>query len=265
MDENFFSYISSAISAFFSSNGAFLLDIGRNWYHATVAFVLFAMALGLVFRWVEPPQLFRAIALILVGELMITYYASPMPFVGNSLTGLVTNEAGFLSNHLESGMNEQIQTALNTAYLGMERPGWDNWASFAYYFLVVLAITALQLVMLAVTGFGLIATGVCVLLGPLAIAAFIFPGAMWIFSGWIRAFVQYSFYRVVASAMTFLIGNVLLQFFSAHPGPYSVAKIETMFIEILVILGTAIFSIAKVPSLTSSIFSGRSGESWIRG
>ena len=118
--------------------------------------------------------------------------------------------------------------------------------------------------MLAVVSFSYMALGVIVLLGPLFIPSILWPGLDFIFWGWFKAMLTYAMYQVVASAMVFLVANVMISYFDSNPGPYDLAKIETMVIELVVISGTCVYSVFKVPSLASSILSGRGGESLVR-
>jgi len=77
--------------------------------------------------------------------------------------------------------------------------------------------------------------------------------------GLVKAFLQFSFYQVVASAVVYVIGNVLTAFLRAHtaPGVSLLALFPSLFI---VFLGS-IYALLKIPSLTNAIFSGSSGGS----
>ena len=60
--------------------------------------------------------------------------------------------------------------------------------------------------------FGWIATAIAVLVGPVFIPFFIVPQLDWLFWGWLKAFLQYAFYQVIAQAFVFVFGNLLLHF-----------------------------------------------------
>ena len=63
---------------------------------------------------------------------------------------------------------------------------------------------------MVVIAFGIIATAVCVLLGPIFIPFFIVPQLDWLFWGWFKCFLQYSFYHQLSpSAVVYIIGNIL--------------------------------------------------------
>lgn len=54
------------------------------------------------------------------------------------------------------------------------------------------------------------ASAVCVLVGPIFIPFFIMPKMDWLFWGWLKAFIGFSFYQVIASAFIFIFAKVLL-------------------------------------------------------
>jgi len=89
---------------------------------------------------------------------------------------------------------------------------------------VLVLIVLAQAAIYAVIAFGYIAQAVAVLLGPVFIPFFIVPQMEWMFWGWLKSFLQYSFYPVVANAYLYVFGNFLLNFFTVHPPPYDAAS-----------------------------------------
>ncbi len=64
-----------------------------------------------------------------------------------------------------------------------------------------------------VIAYGYVAAAVCVLIGPIFIPWFIVPKMDWLFWGWLKAFIGFSFYQVVASAFIFVFAKVLANMF----------------------------------------------------
>ena len=56
------------------------------------------------------------------------------------------------------------------------------------------------------------------LLGLFFIPFFIVPQLDWLFWGWFKCFLQYSFYQVVAAAVIYIIGNILTSFMTIYNG-----------------------------------------------
>jgi hypothetical protein len=100
-----------------------------------------------------------------------------------------------------------------------------------------------------------------VLLGPVFIPFFIVPDLDWLFWGWLKSLIQYSFYPVVANAYVFVFGNMLIHFVDAHPAPWDGATMLLFFFPLLLMLFAFTYGILRIPSLVNSLFTGRSGES----
>ena len=114
--------------------------------------------------------------------------------------------------------------------------------------------------LLMTIAFGWIATAIAVLVGPIFIPFFIVPQLDWLFWGWLKAFLQYAFYRVIAQAFVFVFGNLLLHFTRAVPPPYTMEMIVFTYAQLVLVLLAFIYGMLKVPSLVNSLFTGRSGE-----
>ena len=70
---------------------------------------------------------------------------------------------------------------------------------------------------LAVVAFGLIASAVCGLLGPIFVPFFIVPKLEWLFWGWLKAFIQYSFVPVVAIAFLMIFEQFVYRYVTTLP------------------------------------------------
>jgi hypothetical protein len=94
-------------------------------------------------------------------------------------------------------------------------------------------------------------------LGPIFIPWLIVPRLSWLFWNWIQFMLQYSFYRVVASALTFVWTTVMVKFFeSAVQGDYSLAHFLIMLVPLGMLNIGMIFSVFRVTSFVSDLFKG---------
>jgi hypothetical protein len=198
---------------------------------------------------------------IAFGQAMITYYDRPLPAFGVSFKELIINQGIFLSNQIEIASVNELQLRLYEVIYTMEWPFLLDVLSIIRYVLVELALIFAQMAVLGVISFGYVALGVIVLVGPIFIPFFIVPRMEWLFWGWFRAFIQYSFYQVVAHAFVFVFGNLLIHFLDQHPPPFDGPRLAYLFVPFLFLLLSFTYGLLKVPSLVNGIFSGRSGES----
>ena len=193
---------------------------------------------------------------IAFGFTMMTYYRQPIPGIGISFTQLLTDQPIYLARQLEATQVQRLSDRLNELYLSLEQPMLFNVSALVGYFLVALAVTAARVALLAVIAFGLVATGVAVLVGPVFIPFFLIPQMEWVFWGWLKSLLQYAFYQVIAQAFVFVFGSFLINFLDAFPPPYTVDRLLVGGFHLIFLLFAFTYGLLKVPSLTASLFSG---------
>ena len=195
------------------------------------------------------------------GYAMIAYYESPVPGIGSSFSNLITDQTGYLSSLISARSIQNAQQSLATLWSALEQP--DPWSILAnlLYWGMLIVIGLAQFALLFVMSFGMIASAVCALLGPLFIPFFIVPTLEWLFWGWLKAFVQYSFVPVIGNAFIFIFERFLSRYVQTLPPGLRLDEQLLYGVHAVMILVTFTVGVLLVPSLTSSIFSGRSGES----
>jgi len=132
------------------------------------------------------------------------------------------------------------------------------------YVVIIILLAAAQAIAIVVIAFGFIASAVCVLVGPVFIPFFIVPKLEWLFWGWLRCFIQYAFYQVIASAVVYIIANLILGIFDLQPkGVISTVQLIEAFPVLFITFLASIYALLKIPALTNHIFSGTAGGSSI--
>ena len=206
----------------------------------------------------------QLILTIAFGFAMITYYSQPLPAIGVSFHKLITDEGLVLANRLNNGLVDEIFARLNSIYFSLEVPVITfDVIAILHYVLIIIMILLLEAAVFFVIAFGYIAAAIAVLLGPIFVPFFIVPKMEWLFWGWFKAFVQYSFYPVVANAYLFIFGNMVIHLADSHPPPYDGPTIALLFAPLMFLLIGFVYGVVKIPSLVASLFSGSSGESVI--
>src|SRR5262249_31339060 len=138
----------------------------------------------------------------------------------------------------------------------------DAWSILAnlLYWLLLIVVTLAKVVAMAVVAFGLIASAVCALVGPIFVPFFIVPKLDFLFWSLFKAFIQYSFIPVIALAFLMIFERFIFQYLTTLPPGITEDLYMIYGIQALVIIGVFTVGILLVPSLASSIFSGRGGE-----
>jgi type IV secretory pathway VirB6-like protein len=209
-------------------------------------------------------QLFDFAKLLLFvsfGYALITFYETPLPGIGVSFSNLITDQAFYFQSVLEARAFDNIYHHFDELSDHFLQP--DAWSILAnlIYWTVLLLIAFAKAVSLAVIAFGLIASAVCGLLGPIFVPFFIVPKLDWLFWGWLRSFIQYSFIPVVAVAFLMIFERFVYRYVTTLPPTITPAEYGIYALQAFAVVATFCIGILLVPSLTQSIFSGSSGES----
>lgn len=265
MEQNPFTFLDQAISQLLSTNSASIQSAGLTMYRglAVILIVWFGIKAALSASQGQGGFPFAKFAdlllMIAFGLGMLQYYSSPIPGTGYSFSDLITQEALNLSGQIESNQTQTIADAITNAEerLGSP-PGMFSIHEELTFLVIAIALAAMEAVAFAVVAYGYVAAAVCVLIGPIFIPFFIVPKLDWLFWGWFKAFVGFSFYQVIASAFIFIFAKVLLSMLGVI-GPITLSNAFTILPALFVTLAVCIFGLVKVPELTGSILGGRTG------
>ena len=265
---DFLQFIFKAINDLLTQNLGFFDAMGQNLFRAfaTILISWYGVKSALAAASGKSPFHFDNFASLLLtislGFGMVNYYSNPIPGIGTSFHNLITDESQFLANKINQNSLQSVEEGLTKFEARLDSPGFGDLLGTVVYVVVIVLLAAAQAISFVVIAFGFIATAVCVLVGPVFIPFFIVPKLEWIFWGWFKAFLQYSFYQVIAAAVVFIIGNLLLGSLQLPPpGTLSTVQLMSWFPVLLITFLASIYALLKIPMLTNHIFSGTSGGS----
>jgi hypothetical protein len=265
--QDYISYVFGGINALLNQNSGLFESMGMNLFRGFALIViswfgiqsaLLSASGGSGFNWASFAGVFQEILLCYV---MLSFYTVPIPGIGISFTHLVLDQVQNMVGTLDQTSVQGLLENLNGLESNLPPPSPLAILEIVRFLVLVLCITAAQAVTLAIVMYGYVATAVIILLGPLFIPFKIVPQMEWMFWGWFRAFLQYSFYQLVASAYVFVFGQFLTRILGAMAaGPLSSGDLVLLFVPLLLTLVTFVLGTVKVPALTNAIFSGRAGD-----
>ena len=268
MQTDYLQYIFQAINALLTQNLGFFDTMGQNLFRsfATILIAWYGIKSALSAASGKHPFHFDNFASLLLtisfGFAMVNYYDAPIPGVGASFHNLITNEAQFLLGQIDQAQLQNVVAQVADFESRMDSPTWGDILGTAIYVIVTILLAAAQAVAVVVIAYGFIATAVCVLVGPVFVPFFIVPKMEWLFWGWFRCFIQYAFYQVIAAAVVFIIGNLILGALRLPPaGALSTVQLIAWFPVLFITFLASIYTLLKVPALTNHIFSGTAGGS----
>ena len=197
------------------------------------------------------------------GYSFITFYEAPLPGIGVSFSNLITDQAHYFQSVLEARSFDNIYRHFDELADHFLQP--DAWSILAnlIYWTVLLLIALAKALSLAVIAFGLIASAVCALLGPIFVPFFIVPKLEFLFWGWLKSFIQYSFIPVVAIAFLMIFEQFVFRYVTTLPPTITSAEYGVYALQAVAVICTFCVGMVLVPSLTSSIFSGHGGQTMI--
>jgi hypothetical protein len=265
---DFLQFIFKAINDLLTQNLGFFDAMGQNLFRAfaTILISWYGVKSALAAASGKSPFHFDNFASLLLtislGFGMVNYYSNPIPGIGTSFHNLVTNEAQFLATKINQAELQTVTERVADFESRMDSPGIADFLGTIVYSIVIILLAAAQAIAIVVIAYGFIATAVCVLVGPIFIPFFIVPKLEWLFWGWFRCFLQYAFYQVIAAAVVFIIGNLILGILNLQPtGTISTVQLIGWFPVLFITFVASIYVLLRVPSLTNHIFSGTSGGS----
>ncbi len=192
----------------------------------------------------------------------VYYYNSEIPGVGYSLTGFVRQGTSALADSIGT---DQANTMLQAIKTTMAQSGPGMVAMTEPYLLVVYAITQIMLAVLsalisAIIAYGAIAATILALVGPIFIPFMVFEKTEFLFWGWLKAYISFSFYKVVAAAAMSVLSQMFFGYYQRLAAINSDQKAAAQNFPILLLLIIVnVFILTQIPALTASIFSGHTG------
>lgn len=234
-----------------------------------------------MFKWISSALIvwegfliaFRAQPTSRLAGLMVTmcitytaleFYSAPFPIVGRNLTQIITDAGTDMANQMDTATEEQVGRMISGMTGDAGASSWnvvENAMANVRYFIVVFALSGMQIVMLAILAYGFVALGVLILVGPVFIPFLMVPNMEWLAMNWFKCLIQYAFYPVIGNAFILVYGKVWLNAFGDMNGDWTVTHVAEQLTVILIFAAGGIFGILKVPRLVSEIFSGSSGTS----
>ena len=197
--------------------------------------------------------------LITFAYTMVKFYDSSIPGIGYSLRGFINGGAQYLVSVIGTDSVTSIQNTLNQAQ-SSSGPGITKALMNPYYAIVYVIIQVLiailSAVVSAIIAYGAIASAAIGLLGPVFIPFLVFNKLEFLFWGWLRAFMGFCFYKVLAAAVFSILAHVLAEYYTqlvAFSDPGNMVQ-ELPLLILLVLVN--VYILFKIPAMTQSLFSG---------
>ncbi len=201
--------------------------------------------------------------LLTFAYVMVNYYDSSIPGLGFSIKGFIDGGTANLVTVIGA---DGSTTMLNEIHTASSKTGPSLLTSMMspyyslVYFVVQFLLGVLAAVVSAILAYGAIASTIIGLLGPIFIPFLVFDKLDWLFWGWLKAYLGFSFYKVVAAATMNVLSHVLTNYYvqlgQSVSDPSTI--VQTLPLLVLLVL-VNIYILFKIPTMTHSLFSGGTG------
>jgi hypothetical protein len=201
--------------------------------------------------------------LLTFAYVMVNYYDSSIPGLGFSIKGLIDGGTINLVNLIGS---DGSNTMLNEIHQASSKTGPSilNTVMNPYYAIVYFAVqfllAMLAAIVSAIVAYGAIAATIVGVLGPIFIPFLVVDKLDWLFWGWLKAYLGFSFYKVVAAATMNVLSHVLTNYYiqlgQSVSDPSTI--VQTLPLLVLLVL-VNIYILFKIPTMTHSLFTGGTG------
>ena len=202
-------------------------------------------------------KFFSFFMLITFAYCFVTYYDSAIPGIGFSIKGFIDGGTDNLVQIIGQDSANQMLNEINAAASTIKVPTGvlDLYVDMIYVIVQVL-LALLSATISGILAYGAIAATIVGILGPVFIPFLVIDKLDWLFWGWLRAYLGFSFYKVVAAATMNVLGHVLTLYEININGLGDPQKIAATLPFLILLVGVNCIIIFKIPSITHSLFSG---------
>jgi len=194
---------------------------------------------------------------------MVNYYDNSIPGLGFSIKGFIdggtTNLVILIGSDGSTTMLNEIHAAAAKTGPSMLTSMMSPYYSLVYFVVQVL-LGALAAIVSAILAYGAIASTIIGLLGPIFIPFLVFDKLDWLFWGWLKAYLGFSFYKVVAAATMNVLSHVLTNYYIQLGQSVSDPSTIVQALPLLILLVLVnVYILFKIPAMTQSLFGGHTG------
>lgn len=192
----------------------------------------------------------------------VRFYDGSIPGIGYSLKGFISGGTSSLVDYIGHDSTQEVQDTIHTALskIGDLSPSLTEPYTLLCTYTVQIILSILAALIGVIIAYGAIGATIIGLLGPVFIPWMIFTKTEFLFWGWLRAFLSFEFYKVVAAATMSVMSHLLITYFtSGAMNVDSPQKLIYLMPALLMLCFVAGFILLKIPTMTASLFSGHTG------
>lgn len=200
--------------------------------------------------------------LITFAYCFVKFYDGTIPGIGYSLKGFISGGTSSLVDSIGTDSTQEVQNTIHAALnkVGTLSPSFTEPYTLLCTWTVEIVLAILTALIGVIIAYGAIGATITGLVGPVFIPWMVFDKTEFLFWGWLKAFIGFEFYKVVAAATLSVMSHLLITYLTS--GAMNLAapqKLITLMPGLLILCFVAGFILLKIPTMTASLFSGHVG------
>jgi type IV secretory pathway VirB6-like protein len=200
--------------------------------------------------------------LITFAYCFVKFYNSAIPGIGYSLKGFISGGTSSLVDYIGHDSTQDVQNTIHAALnkIGTMSPSLTEPYTLICTWSVQIILAILTALIGVIIAYGAIGATIIGLVGPVFIPWMVFGKTEFLFWGWLKAFIGFEFYKVVAAASMSVLSHLLINYFTS--GAMNIdapQKLITLMPGLLILCFVSGFILMKIPTMTASLFSGHVG------
>jgi TrbL/VirB6 plasmid conjugal transfer protein len=200
--------------------------------------------------------------LITFAYCFVKFYDGSIPGIGYSLKSFISGGTSSLVNYIGQDSTQEVQNTIHTALgkVGTMSPSFTEPYTLLCTYTVQVVLSILTALIAVIIAYGAIGATIIGLLGPVFIPFMVFDKTEFLFWGWLRAFLGFEFYKVVAAATMSVMSHLLISYLTS--GAMNIDSPRSLIVVmpgLLMLCFVAGFVLLKIPAMTATLFSGHTG------
>jgi hypothetical protein len=200
--------------------------------------------------------------LITFAYCFVRFYDGSIPGIGYSLKGFISGGTSSLVDYIGHDSTQEVQDTIRTALaqVGDLSPSFTEPYKLLCSYTVQITLSILTALIGVIIAYGAIGATIIGLLGPIFIPWMVFGKTDFLFWGWLKAFLGFEFYKVVAAATMSVMSHLLISYLTTGAmNVNSPEKLVTLMPALLILCFITGFILLKIPAMTAALFSGHTG------
>ena len=200
--------------------------------------------------------------LITFAYCFVRFYDGSIPGIGYSLKGFIRGGTSSLVDYIGNDSTQEVQDTVHAALsqIGNLSPSLTEPYVLLCTYTVQIILSILTALIGVILAYGAIGATIIGLLGPVFIPWMVFGKTDFLFWGWLKAFLGFEFYKVVAAATMSVLSHLLITYLtSGAMNLNDPQRLVYLMPGLLILCFVAGFILLKIPAMTAALFSGHTG------